>query len=306
MSREWLQVFDDKITVASLVDYIDDYLYDVYNDDAEPDGTFPKFDYRPSQLAKSFKCVRKLVFQKTGAEFDVDSKGHSAQTHRVFLNGHDVHARLQSIIAELDGWSEGKAKLIGRWTCAKCGERHGYDKDKEEYFKHFVRKPTKCNNAKCDSKSFYYDEVNVEIKPENIFGTGDGIVEVDGDLYLLEIKSVSPYTFPKIKEVPDYYEHQINLYMHGLGIYKTLFLFECKGTQKMLLLNYSYKPGKVKEILNAVKKATKAIQDKKFPLPLKKPEDINSMCTSCEYIRVCKVAKEFKENALVADYTDNL
>ena len=136
-SRQFANVFSKPVDSApkkaeSLSDIIEDYMYDIYNRREVNEKLYgDKFEpaFHPSQLVKA-KCARKMVLEFFGAEFDKDIKYFSAQLHRIFQNGHDVHDRLQRYLADLDGWTNGKVVLVGRWFCKKCGSEFGVDTSK--------------------------------------------------------------------------------------------------------------------------------------------------------------------------------
>jgi CRISPR/Cas system-associated exonuclease Cas4 (RecB family) len=145
--------------------------------------------------------------------------------------------------------------------------------------------------------------VDVAIPAHLTWGQADGIVIIDGEKYVLEIKSANPNTFNSLNSKPPvYYLPQINLYMHGLGIFQTIFLFENKATQEIKEIRYRYDSKVLKPIFEKTSVAVKHIKAKKMPPRLKSPTEVKEHCRLCEYRQICGLTDDFKEKLRVRDY----
>ena len=275
-----------------LIDSLDDYLYESKNNKPREGAKASlknPIGWHPSQLDKDSKCKRKLAYQYTNTHFDWTQGAFSAQTLRIFDNGHSVHARLQDTIAHMGDWSKGQISLVGKWKCG-CGHKVGGDSKSQ-----WKPKPDKCPSCGRVGK-WEYREVGLSDQEHSIVGRTDGVINWRGEEWLLEIKSMSPFQFPKMTEPPQAYLVQANLYMFMSKIKKMLFIVECKGTQKLKEYHIKYDPTIVKPILRILKSVQQAIQNKKWPMRLKQPEAIKQHCRTCEYSKPCKLNLGFGWN----------
>lgn len=283
--------------VVLLADRIDDYLHETRN--PKGDECVPTRRFRPSQLAKA-TCLRKMVYEYLGAEYEGNLGGFDAKTHRVFDNGHGVHERIQNYLADMHKWSGGEISLIGRWKCKSCGKLYGYHTVKQKPEDAWVPKPDKC---KCgEEKRFRYMEIPAAIPDHLIEGASDGCLLISGEKFLLEIKSASNNVFSGLSGVPTYYKPQINLYMHGTGIFQTIFLFENKNTQELKEILYRYESSALTPIFKKTKAAAAFVKKKKMPPRFTNSQDVQAHCRLCEFRKICSTTDDFKEGIKLADY----
>lgn len=93
--------------------------------------------------------------------------------------------------------------LWGEWVCRQCGTLYKGPM------------PRECNCNACD---FHYMEMGIEVPELDLFGHTDGVLLIDGEYYLLEIKTKDATSHARLSE-PDY-DHlfQVNLYMGYLDL----------------------------------------------------------------------------------------
>jgi hypothetical protein len=232
-----------------------------------------QFAFSPSQVGKLSYCIRALIY----SYYDLPTLPITSQKQRIFDNGKHVHLRLQDYIAQAAILNPDLLQLIGDWQCAKC----------EFVVKHSSIPPEACF---CGGEKYLYNEYPVENKDLKIGGTADGLIIWRLVKYLLEIKSMNSFSFAKLKAIPDYYLVQAQLYMFLSGVHKTLFIFECKNTQrfKEFVLEYSYIY--IKALLKKIKVAGDYIDNKKLPGRLRGGN--KKICSDCEYNIQCG-KKEF-------------
>ena len=82
--------------------------------------------------------------------------------------------------------------------------------------------------------SKFYDEYEVGYTP-------DAILTINGEKYVVEIKSVNTYQFMKMTSHPTA-KKQVNMYMHFSGIHKGIILCEDKNTQQFKVFLVKYDP----------------------------------------------------------------
>lgn len=278
-------------TTNKFIDVFDEFVFEEFNSESKFNinangGAERRF--RPSNIHKNYHCPRKLVYEYIGAESQIEKRAHSAQTHMIFENGHGVHSRLQKIIAQMSRKPHTKVVLLGRWRCKMCGSVFG----------ELDPQPDQC--TRCGCEYFKYAEVMVKIPEFKISGQCDGVVDWEGERWLLELKSMNPFTFAKTKQVPPDYLPQANFYMMGTGIHQQLFILEDKATQSKTEFHIAHDPKIIKPHLEAVKEACLAIEAKRFPKVLSDPEEVKLRCRACEYSKVCKQDKPFEYDLRIA------
>lgn len=77
-------------------------------------------------------------------------------------------------------------------------------------------------------------------KKFDLYMTPDAIVELNGKLYVVEIKSMNTFAFKHIKDKHPKGTKQLQLYMHFTGIPRGFVLCEDKNTQEFKVLLYEY------------------------------------------------------------------
>lgn len=134
----------------------------------------------------------------------------------------------------------------------------------------------------------------VKIPDTELFrGRADGILKLDGENYVLEMKSISPFGFEKLGDMPKP-EHmkQIQLYMHYFNIPKGVILMENKGNQEMREFVVSKNDQIINKILTDFTKLKEMISSDIVPAVPDKSNWEYDMCGYCAYKEHCdKVAK---------------
>lgn len=119
------------------------------------------------------------------------------------------------------------------------------------------------------------EEMEVDVISDELFvkGKADGVVNLKGEKYVLEIKSINSYQFAKLKFGPlNKHRGQASLYAHILGIEKIIYLYVNKDS----------------------------LEIKEFIEPIEK-KDLKIMLS---FIESVKTAKEVPERTCVNKFTD--
>lgn len=136
----------------------------------------------------------------------------------------------------------------------------------------------------------------VPIPPKEIVaGKADAIVTIEGEPFVLDIKSISGrLNLEKLKEpYPEHY-WQVQLYLHFFNIEKGILLYVNKDTQEIKEFIFGYKEKIAKECLNWFEKLKEKIESNIIPPTLPDyPE--NWQCQKegkifCPYFEICKAA----------------
>lgn len=155
-----------------------------------------------------------------------------------------------------------------------------------------------------------------EWKDYQISGHVDGLIQINGNAYPIEIKSMSPFVFDSIQDITSLtkgkylylrkYPTQLNLYMLMKGIDKAVFLFKNKstGAYKEVWMELDYDLGeetlKRAEAINAHIKAGTM------------PEQITDerICEGCPFVHIClpeHIGKEVEiDSGELAEMLDRL
>lgn len=132
----------------------------------------------------------------------------------------------------------------------------------------------------------------VEVKipdHEIIHGRADAIISVDGEPYVVELKSVGSYKFKKGEADADHIK-QLQLYLHFFKINKGILLYENKDTQDLMEFAFEYNPNLVKEILAGFEKLQKQVDANEMP---EVPADLDDWrCKFCDYAESCPKMKK--------------
>ena len=147
----------------------------------------------------------------------------------------------------------------------------------------------------------------VKIPPQEIItGRADAIVSVDGEPYVLEIKSVSGRIDPK-KLPMEEHKNQLQLYLHFFKIKKGILLYATKDTLEIKEFILEYDPVLCEEILKWFEDLKEKIEKNIVPLALSDfPK--NWQCERCPFLHLCELVpkeeltwEEFKETLKKAE-----
>jgi len=127
-------------------------------------------------------------------------------------------------------------------------------------------------------------EINI---PENeLFrGRADAIIVIDGEPYIIELKTVNKIGFESLAK-PDYdMVKQLQLYLYYFNLNKGIILIENKDTQELKEFMIKKDEMQIKQILNEFIELKKKIESNKIP---EKPEELAEWkCDYCVYKNNC-------------------
>lgn len=83
----------------------------------------------------------------------------------------------------------------------------------------------------------------------DLYMTPDAIIEVNGKLYVVEIKSANTYSYKSMKSSHPSGTLQLQLYMHFLCIPRGFVLVEDKNTQEFKIFMVKYEPGQASKFV---------------------------------------------------------
>lgn len=218
--------------------------------------------FRPSGITYSF-CRRLKVLQLAEVVEIYDDRP-TPKLQLVFDMGHAIHDIIQGYF-----WDIGLLK--GSYYCLACKTRHDV-----------LLAPTACPS--CDAKRKYlkYEEINLEASEYLIKGRSDGILVIDGEEHIMDIKSIANRTL-KTSEMQFCFEDldtkgpkadhvvQLNLYMWMSGVYKGHLLYVAKNDHQIKSFaiphDYSIIEPYLQEIKSLIAMAEKVKNNEKVALP---------------------------------------
>lgn len=129
--------------------------------------------------------------------------------------------------------------------------------------------------------------VEARTPPQDIIsGRADAIIEIETNLYILEIKSCSHYKFEKLRQPESDHIKQVQLYLHYFKIPQGIIIYEDKNTQNLKEFSLKYDPELVQSILKDFKTLREQIKQDILP---DIPKDIEVWrCQYCEYRDECQ------------------
>lgn len=222
--------------------------------------------FRPSMITYNF-CRRLKIGQLAGL-IDIYDKPAKPRLQTVFDVGNAIHEIVQTYF-----WDIGQLK--GTYKCIKCDKLY-YD----------LVSPTTCPSGKKTHKRSHlkYKEIKLTNDEYKISGRADGIVVIDGEDHLMDIKSIanrSPTSsdrqtcFEDVKLHGPKEEHviQLCLYMFLTGLRNAHLLYFAKNTGQIITFAIPYDYGLIEPFLREIKhlldcaERLKAGTLDKLPLP---------------------------------------
>lgn len=134
--------------------------------------------------------------------------------------------------------------------------------------------------------------VTTEVKiPEQeiISGRADAILTLNGENYVLDIKSINSMAFRKLIAPKEENLCQIQLYLHYFKIQKGILLYIDKDRQEMKEFVVRYNPLLVDQLLSGFKQLKNKISENILPVSLFDYPN-NWQCTYCQYRKICDMA----------------
>lgn len=223
---------------------------------------YPKgVSFRPSDLTFNY-CKRIKIAQLAGLVDLFDPKPTPRQ-QLVFDVGHAYHDIIQRYF-----WDIGQLK--GTYKCKLCDK-----------FYHDLVSPTQCPEGH-ERKWMKYKEVVYRDEQLLINGRADGIIVIEGEDHLLDIKSIANRTvktpeqqfcFEDLEHSGPKPEHvvQIMLYMYMSGIHKGHLFYVGKNNQQIktyaIPYDYSVLAPYLQDIRSLIRKAAALKQGHQVELP---------------------------------------
>jgi len=153
------------------------------------------------------------------------------------------------------------------------------------------------------------EEVNIPFQ-ELIAGRADALLKIEGERYILDIKSINRGGFQALKEPKLDHQNQLQLYLHFFQIAKGILLYVDKDTQALKEFPLNYDQGLCQSLLEDLSVLRQEIDKNLIPARLSHWPS-NSQCRYCPYKDICSMIEsepvywdKFKER--IKAYEKNL
>jgi len=124
---------------------------------------------------------------------------------------------------------------------------------------------------------------------EFISGRADAVLCLNGENYVLDIKSINSSIFRNLTSPKPEHVYQVQLYMHFFEIKKALLLYIDKDRQELKEFVLDYEKDLVQNLLNNFKELKKRIDSDIVPgVLVDYPK--NWQCSYCSYRQICDLA----------------
>jgi len=226
-------------------------------------------DYKVFHPSSWGACVRKTAFQYLNYP-SVDTL--EPRVLRIFDTGRSLEDRVRGFMIQNN-------IIYGKWKCLICGHVAGEDEDIG------ILKPEYCPGCQKENSNenpiLKYEEITLSSKEYNFRGSCDGIIVVNNDKHVLEIKSINENNFSNylIKPKTEHYI-QINIYMWLSGVPRGIIYYENKNDQSLKLFNVNIDFALIEQIKKQAMSLVKILSKGEVPeIPCSK----NRQCYACRY-----------------------
>lgn len=130
----------------------------------------------------------------------------------------------------------------------------------------------------------------IKIPPQNIIsGRADAIISLDGQEYVLDIKSMNSLIFKNLTQPKEENVNQIQLYLHFFKKEKGILLYVNKDTQELKEFLVYYNPVLVQNLLKDLNNLKTKINSNIIPQRLLDYSE-NWQCRYCQFRELCQMA----------------
>lgn len=130
----------------------------------------------------------------------------------------------------------------------------------------------------------------IPIPPQEIVsGRADAILCINGENYVLDIKSINSMIFRGLSSPKPEHMGQVQLYMHFFNIKKGIILYLDKDKQDIKEFIFEYDDNLVQKLLGGLKELKSKIESETVPQTLV-DYPMNWQCSYCQYRAICDIA----------------
>lgn len=231
-------------------------LLDIYKEQSIADIRVEGARSRSCTFSPSgMRCLRKQWFRLRGVETDIIESPDLGLDFRAKV-GTDRHITIQTRL---------KKALGTNWLSVA-----EYLKEHPIQFKYDITENGLESLVRIDSPPIKF--------------AVDGIIRIDGRIFLLEIKTSDYSAFENLTQQKPIHEDQVTMYSAILGIRDVLFLYEDRQNGGMKSYQYTVKESAVSDAISKMQYVMDMAEKRVAPDRLPTSD---YMCSNCEYAKKC-------------------
>lgn len=142
-----------------------------------------------------YLCPKRVILDLLFPEH-VSGIETNIEAQRIFGIGHAVHEWVQN------KWLGPAGIIFGKWQCYACDSKT----------KGFM--PERCPVCDAPRRKLFYVERKLRDRSLNLVGHADGVTKLMKKKAILEVKTINPDGFKKLKQPLPAHYYQVNVYMH--------------------------------------------------------------------------------------------
>lgn len=247
-----LTKFNSAISSEFIKMYEGFVLSDIQTDRMKPSSK----SFAPS----SIRCMRKSWFRLRGKEPDKLKSVDATLEFKAKL-GTAIHENIQSTLS---------SNLAENWV------------DTKDYLNSIQNECSWLKQAKFDAHGF---ETRVELSEIPIRFSVDGILKLQNELYLLEIKTLDFGDFNSLTDIKQSHIDQVKTYLALLNLENAIVMYVDRQYGSVKCYSYSIKQYERDEIFNNMYHVLNCVESNIAPDRL---DYSDYMCTNCPYKKSCK------------------
>ena len=246
--------FNDDISYHVLDAYRNKWVSDVRYNKSKPS--------HPTVAPSAFRCNRRIWFRlrNTKPNYKIPSDISQDMSSDFVANiGTACHRMIQIRMKELFGkdWIDVKSYL------ESINFDHPYELEPSE------------DNL----------ETKIRLTDVPISMSVDGILRINGELYILEIKTSEYSTFSNLSQPKDEHIAQIRCYSAILGIHKILFMYQDRMYGDIKCYTYTVPEYQGRDVMDKISEIQKCVT---LNIPPDRLPWTDKWCTTCPYNITCK------------------
>lgn len=207
-----------------------------------------------------FRCKRLNWFRLRGTEPDVVDKVDKSLEFSAKI-GEACHAMIQSALMETDMWVDVESYIRSNTDTLPFGNQYLLNKKGYEY------------------------QIQIDNPPVKF--ACDGLLNIEGQMYLLEIKSCDRDTFESMTEPRPYHLDQVRCYCTLLGLSKVIFMYIDRVYGEVKCYEVAVTDTQKKDVLDTFNIVINSVEQNIAPEGLP-TGDRNCTSNMCPYFKKCR------------------
>lgn len=224
--------------------------------DSKPNKDIKSIYYKPSAL----NCLRMMYFYRTSTKMDEVKR--PASSIGVLESGQDRHLRIQNAITNL--------------------KKNGFDCDWIDV-ETFIKEHNLTHLEVVNKKEY---ETTVHNKELDLLFLCDGLVKIENNYYIIEIKTENSSSFFNRLSVAEEHKHQATCYCISFRLSNVIFIYENRDLCLKKCFLFTVPQSLKDEVVGMIERCNKYVEEKKLPTRIE-----SKSCNYCDYRKTCKELK---------------